>query len=51
MSLQQKTIQRYRQLFPNEPLRETSARTGIQITRVFPTLQRQANESRRTRGL
>lgn len=35
MTLQQKTIQRYRQLFPNETLREISARTGIQITRVF----------------
>lgn len=35
MTLQQKTLQRYRQLFPNETLRETSARTGIQITRVF----------------
>lgn len=35
MTLQQKTLQRYRQLFPNETLREISARTGIQITRVF----------------
>ena len=35
MTLQQKTLQRYRQLFPNETLRETSARTSIQITRVF----------------
>ncbi len=35
MTLQQKTLHRYRQLFPNETLRETSARTGIQITRVF----------------
>jgi hypothetical protein len=35
MTLQQKTIQRYRQLYPNLPLREISARTGIQITRVF----------------
>lgn len=35
MTLQEKTIQRYRQLFPNQPLREVSARTGIQITRVF----------------
>ena len=35
MTLQQKTLQRYRQLFPNQPLREISARTGIQITRVF----------------
>lgn len=35
MTLQQKTLQRYRQLFPNQPLREVSACTGIQITRVF----------------
>jgi hypothetical protein len=35
MSLQNKTIQRYRSFFPNESLREVSARTGIQITRVF----------------
>ncbi len=35
MNLQQKTLQRYRQLFPNETLREISNRTGIQITRVF----------------
>ena len=35
MSLQKNTISRYRQLFPSETLREVSARTGIQITRVF----------------
>jgi hypothetical protein len=35
MTLQEKTLKKYRQLFPNETLRETSARTGIQITRVF----------------
>ncbi len=35
MTLQKRTLQRYRQLFPNETLRETSARTSIQITRVF----------------
>ena len=35
MTLQNKTIQRYRQYFPQETLREVSARTGIQITRVF----------------
>lgn len=35
MSLQQHTLHRYRQLFPNDTLREVSARTGIQITRVF----------------
>lgn len=35
MTLQQKTLRRYRILFPSEPLRVTSARTGIQITRVF----------------
>jgi hypothetical protein len=38
MSSQQKVINRYRQIFPNETLRETSARTGIQITRVFRLL-------------
>ena len=35
MTLQKKTLSRYRQYFPNETLRETSARTGIRITRVF----------------
>lgn len=35
MSLQKKTLSRYRHYFPLETLRETSARTGIQITRVF----------------
>jgi hypothetical protein len=35
MSLQQTTVQRYRQIFPQDTLREVSARTGIQITRVF----------------
>lgn len=35
MSLQKKTLNRYRQIFPHETLREVSARTGIQITRVF----------------
>jgi hypothetical protein len=35
MSLQKKTLQRYRQLFPQDTLREVSTRTGIQITRVF----------------
>jgi hypothetical protein len=35
MTLQNKTIQRYRLFFPEETLREVSARTGIQITRVF----------------
>lgn len=35
MSLQSKTLSRYRQYFPQETLRETSARTGLQITRVF----------------
>lgn len=38
MSSQQKIINRYRQIYPNETLRETSARTGIQITRVFRLL-------------
>lgn len=35
MSLQNKTIERYRLFFPRETLREVSSRTGIQITRVF----------------
>jgi hypothetical protein len=35
MSLQNSTIQRYRLFYPQETLREISARTGIQITRVF----------------
>lgn len=35
MNLQKKSLERYRQLFPNDTLREISARTGIQITRVF----------------
>jgi hypothetical protein len=35
MTLQQKTLLKYRTYFPSEPLRVTSARTGIQITRVF----------------
>ena len=35
MNMQRKILQRYRQLFPNDTLREVSARTGIQITRIF----------------
>ena len=35
MNLQKKTLARYRQFFPQDTLRETSARTGIQITRIF----------------
>lgn len=35
MNLQKKTLERYRKFFPGETLRETSARTGIQITRIF----------------
>ena len=35
MSLQTQTLHRYRQLFPNDTLKEVSTRTGIQITRVF----------------
>ena len=35
MTLQNKTLQRYRQFFPEETLRQISDRTGIQITRVF----------------
>ncbi len=35
MHLQKKTLERYRKFFPGETLRETSERTGIQITRIF----------------
>lgn len=35
MNLQNKTIERYRLFFPNQTLRQVSANTGIQITRVF----------------
>lgn len=35
MTLQKRTLARYRQYFPNETLRETAARTGLQITRVY----------------
>lgn len=35
MTLQKKTLARYRQYYPHDTLREISARTGIQITRVF----------------
>lgn len=35
MSLQNKILDRYRLFFPQETLRTTSRRTGIQITRVF----------------
>ena len=35
MTLQNKTIQRYRQFFPEDTLKQVSSRTGIQITRVF----------------
>jgi hypothetical protein len=35
MSLQKNIIKKYRQLYPTDTLREVSARTGIQITRVF----------------
>ena len=35
MNLQNRTLQRYRQFFPQETLREISGKTGIQITRVF----------------
>lgn len=35
MNLQKRTLERYRQLFPLETLREISARTGLNITRVF----------------
>lgn len=35
MTLQNKTIQRYRYFFPQDTLRQISVKTGIQITRVF----------------
>jgi hypothetical protein len=35
MNMQEIVIKRYQELFPREPLRETAAKTGIQITRVF----------------
>jgi hypothetical protein len=35
MNLQQKTIRRYRQHFPQDSLRDISAKTGINFTRVF----------------
>lgn len=35
MSLQKRAIQRYRQFYPQDTLKEVSTRTGIQITRVF----------------
>lgn len=35
MSLQNKIISRYRLFYPTHTLREVSATTGIQITRVF----------------
>jgi len=35
VSLQNKTLDRYRQFFPQDTFREVSARTGIQITRIY----------------
>lgn len=35
MSLQSRVLNEYRQKFPNHTLREISALTGIQLTRVF----------------
>lgn len=35
MNLQHAVIQKYRKIYPNHTLRETSAQTGIQLTRVF----------------
>lgn len=35
MTLQNKTLHRYRQFFPKDNLRQVSERTGIQLTRVF----------------
>lgn len=38
MSLQEKIIYQYKQLYPNDTLREISFKTNIQITRVFRLL-------------
>ncbi len=35
MRLENKIVERYRQLYPQETLKESSARTGIQITRIY----------------
>lgn len=35
MCLQTRIIKEYRELFPRYTLRETSAQTGIQLTRIF----------------
>ncbi len=35
MSLQNRVLSEYRQLYPQHTLRETSLQTGIQLTRVF----------------
>lgn len=35
MSLQEKTLNRYRHSFPEDSLRDISTRTGIQITRIY----------------
>jgi hypothetical protein len=35
VTLQNRTLHRYRQLFPQKTLKEISLQTGIQITRVF----------------
>jgi hypothetical protein len=42
MNLQQKILQRYRQIYPKDSLKEISNRTGIQQTRVFRLLQGKA---------
>ena len=38
MSLQDKIIYQYRQLFPHDTLRDIAARTNIQLTRVYRLL-------------
>ena len=38
MSLQDKIIYQYRQLYPNDTLRDIAGRTNIQLTRVFRLL-------------
>lgn len=35
MTMQQRTLDRYRKFYPNDTLRQTSQRTGIQMTRIF----------------
>jgi len=38
MNLQKKVIHRYKEIYPNDRLRDISNRTGIQLTRVYRLL-------------